>query len=305
MERKEGSGGVVKFSKEMKKWLINLVSSHPVILLDEAKALFQKKFQVYISKTSVFEIIRSSGLTRKSIQQRAVQVCLNDVLRFINEMNSINWTYSNLVFLDEVGFDSRDVIRKHGHAMKGERMFIRGKFGRTPRVSLLCFIGVTGLLDAFETPGTFTRSIFIDCCTQFILNKHRDNVRQFPGKHSVFILDGARIHIHPDIPPYLRSFGIIPIYLPGYCPFFNPIEMFFGDVKKYFTKYFRGSSGVKEMNYFIATVLQKFGNRNMKEIFKKCGYVAPGVFSPEAMNISLSELGYSEMITDIDNFEIE
>jgi len=44
----------------------------------------------------------------------------------------------------------------------------------------------------------------------------------------MFFLDntvfGAKIHCHPAIIRYLRSVGIIPIFLPPYTPFFNPIQ---------------------------------------------------------------------------------
>ncbi|OWZ04489.1 Serine/threonine-protein kinase [Phytophthora megakarya] len=49
-------------------------------------------------------------------------------------------------------------------------------------------------------------------------------VHQYPGRGSVWILDGAKIHCHPDIVYYLRSLGIISIFLPCYCPFYNPID---------------------------------------------------------------------------------
>jgi hypothetical protein len=98
-----------------------------------------------------------------------------------------------------------------------------------PRVSLLCFVDCNGLVETFSTDGTFDRSLFVQCCREFVLSKL---VQQYPGRRSVWILDGARIHCHPNFIYYLRSLGIIPIFLPAYCPFFNPIEYFFGFVKK-------------------------------------------------------------------------
>lgn len=57
-------------------------------------------------------------------------------------------------------------------------------------------------------------------------------VQRYPGFHSVWILDGAKIHCDRHIVKYLRIIGILPIFLPAYCPFFNPLEVVFGLIKK-------------------------------------------------------------------------
>jgi hypothetical protein len=75
-----------------------------------------------------------------------------------------------------------------------------------PRSSLLCLIGIDGLLDTFSTEGTFDRLKFIGCCKEFALKNPQ--VRQYPGANSVWILDGAAIHCDPNIVYYLRSLGI-------------------------------------------------------------------------------------------------
>ena len=47
----------------------------------------------------------------------------------------------------------------------------------------------------FVTDGTFNRSRFVSCCREFVLS---GNVQQYPGRRSIWILDGARIHCHPN-----------------------------------------------------------------------------------------------------------
>ena len=55
--------------------------------------------------------------------------------------------------MDEVGFDSRDMLRRHGYGLVGKKLIFRGEFNRKPRVSLQCFIGMDGLLDVHSTVG--------------------------------------------------------------------------------------------------------------------------------------------------------
>ncbi|OQS01852.1 serine/threonine-protein kinase rio2 [Thraustotheca clavata] len=119
------------------------------------------------------------------------------------------------MFLDEVSFDNKCMLRRYGFG--GERLLYRGEFNRQPWV---CFCSVNGIIDAFVTNNTFDREVFVLCCKTFIDNEH---VSCYPGRHSVWILDGARIHCNSNIMHFLRASGLIPIFLPAYCPFFNPI----------------------------------------------------------------------------------
>lgn len=134
---------------------------------------------------------------------------------------------NNSFFLDVSSFDGRDLIRKRGYGVKGERLLHRGEFGRS---SVLCFIGARGVLYVYTTEGTFDRSKFLEYCKRFAMNKGTI-VKQYPGQYSIWIMDGAKIHCHANITFYLRSLGIIPTFLPAYCPMFNPIEFVFGMVK--------------------------------------------------------------------------
>ncbi|KAI8847448.1 hypothetical protein BC829DRAFT_396619, partial [Chytridium lagenaria] len=146
----------------------------------------------------------------------------------------------------------------------------RSSITRKPRVSLLTFIGITGMLENFATKGTFTRRNFFKCCRQFALESRHISV--YPGPGSIWILDGAKIHCHPSIVFYLRSLGIIPIFLPAY--------FFFGLVKaKMQRRYKEGTTSLRMMNIQLAGVMHEFREYSMRDIFTKCGYSAP-VFDP-------------------------
>ena len=144
---------------------------------------------------------------------------MNDIIRFTAEINSLDWNQYSLVFLDEVGFDNGGMLRHYGYCMRGDRLIYRGEFKWSSRVSLLCFVGATGVLDTFQTVGTFDRAEFLNCIHKMI--NQTKVCQQYPGLNSVWILDGAKIHCHPDIIYNLRSIGIVPVFLPAYCPFFN------------------------------------------------------------------------------------
>jgi len=41
---------------------------------------------------------------------------------------TIYWSHHNLVFLDEVSFDNRGMIRKRGYSLKGTNVAVGGDF---------------------------------------------------------------------------------------------------------------------------------------------------------------------------------
>ena len=128
------------------------------------------------------------------------------------------------------------------------------------------------------TDGTFDRITFLWCCRSFPLS---GLVQQYPGMRSIWILDGARIHCHPSFTYYLQSLWIIPIFLPAYCPFYNPIEYFFGIVKKRMRRnYCETSTRPKDMPKLVSSILNRFADYNMRNVFKHCGFSPSGCFNP-------------------------
>lgn len=129
-----------KFSHEKRKFLLKLYNDRPVLYLSEAKEIFQRNFYMCISVSSIHAILHEGSLTWKVLERRAIQIQLQDVLRFCDELSKIQWSWEQLVFLDEASFDRRDIIRKRGFGAKDERLLHRGEFGRSTRSSVLCFI---------------------------------------------------------------------------------------------------------------------------------------------------------------------
>ncbi|KAG6941765.1 hypothetical protein JG687_00019450 [Phytophthora cactorum] len=100
------------------------------------------------------------------------------------------------------------MIRKRGYSRTGQKLAIRADLQR-------------------KTQGTFDRINFIKCYRYFAYPES-GSVGRYPGSRSVWIRDGASIRRHPEIIPFLRSIGIVPVFLAAYYPFFNPIKYMFG-----------------------------------------------------------------------------
>ncbi|EGZ16884.1 hypothetical protein PHYSODRAFT_498903 [Phytophthora sojae] len=237
-----------KYTKQQRVWLFNYYQHHPLSYLDEAQDAFKRTHGTEISKISVWRIIHSFGLTWKVLERRAIHIKEQDVFRFVEELSHLDWSHHNLVFLDE----------------------------RKPRVSILAFIGVNGIIDYFSTEGTFDRLEFTKCC-QDLMHMERGPIRQYPGPNSIWIMDGATIHRHPEIIHYLRSVGLVVIFLPAYCPFFNPIEFLFGYVKRSFQRQYSEASG-RDLTPFVVQTFQRFRDFDMSKVFEHCGWKKQGYF---------------------------
>ncbi|XXQ36924.1 Tc1-like transposase DDE domain-containing protein [Plasmodiophora brassicae] len=279
-----------KHSERQRRWIVELFSEHPTLFLHEARARFAGKFAKYISCSEIWAILQEARFTRKHVERRALQIRKLDIVRFCNDMHLVRWSRESLVFLDEFGVDNRDMLRTKGFCLVGKRLIYRGQFSRKPRRSMLAFASVRGLEDVFSVEGTFDRKTFFNCCRQFVL--HHPDIRTYPGRMSVWIMDGARIHCHPGIVNFLRSLGIMPIFLPAYCPFYNPIELLFGMIKRRLRELYDERSG-SDITAVINDVLVEFSNRSMEEVFKKCGYVCDHEFDPSiGMHCDLKDLEF-------------
>jgi DDE superfamily endonuclease len=157
-----------------------------------------------------------------------MEIRAKSIARFANEVNLIRPLPDQLLFLDDMSTDSRSMLRKKGWFLKNSKPFFRGIFTKSSRISILAFLGVAGLVEVFKTQGTFDLFEFMGCVRQLVQS---EKVQPYPGRHSVWILDGASIHLSKDIVGSLRASGIMVIFLPAYCPFYNPIEVLFGLVK--------------------------------------------------------------------------
>lgn len=272
-----------RFGTTHRQWLLDLYYNEPVLFIDEARDRFQKHFNSTISAASVIRILHTAGLTWKKIERRAIQIRKVDILKYADELESIEWQFHQLVFLDEVSFDSRDMLRNHGYGIKGQKVLYRGEFNRKPRESYLCFLGQSGMLESFRTEGTFTRKKFFECIVKFATANKK--VETYPGHNSVWIMDGARIHCDKNIILYLRSLGILPVFLPAYCPMFNPIEVIFGLCKKDMKRNYTENSK-KPLSITINETFTRFRNYSCTHLFHKCGYISGGNFDP---NIGLSQ----------------
>lgn len=224
-----------------------------------------------ISVCSIYQIlVHDFNYPKKTVERRSLQIRFDEICRYSIEINQIRRPlHHQLVFLDEMGLDNRDMLRKRGWFLRGTTPTIRGEFGRTRRISTLAFLGQTGFMGIFETEGTFNRDRVMSCLRELVSSKKI-------MKGSVFIMDGAKIHLDLNIVNYLRSTGLYVLFLPAYCPFYNPIEVAFAYVKPHLQK--NHDESLRRDRMEINEAFLALSKKDFSPTFLKCGYRHDGFF---------------------------
>eukprot|EP00734_Pompholyxophrys_sp_LG126_P000117 Pompholyxophrys_sp_v1_NODE_10_length_5661_cov_6.324474.p1 type:complete len:346 gc:universal NODE_10_length_5661_cov_6.324474:5570-4533(-) len=273
-------GAPTRVTDERKDWVLNLVKSDPQLFLREISAAFLKAFKFSISSSTVYTILNEANFTKRVLEHRAMEISYEEITRFTFDMNLIHPLQEQLVFLDEMSTDNRAMLRKKGWFLRGTKPIVKNLFRRGTRLSVLSFLGVKGIIENFQTTGTFNRDLFFQCIKSLL---DSGKVQKFPGRNSVFVLDGASIHLDANMIEYMQSRGVLVVFLPTYAPFYNPIEIVFGLMKRRCRELYDPSAyGSEQM--VLMNVLHEFQHYDCSEIFKHCGYNRSGEFNPHTNN---------------------
>eukprot|EP00734_Pompholyxophrys_sp_LG126_P000549 Pompholyxophrys_sp_v1_NODE_279_length_872_cov_3.537332.p1 type:complete len:245 gc:universal NODE_279_length_872_cov_3.537332:785-51(-) len=167
-------------------------------------------------------------------------------------------------------------ISKQGCFLLGKCPVLKSLFRRGERMSFLAFLGVDGIFECFQTSGTFDRVLFFECIQNLV---NSGKVQKYPGRRSVWLIDGAAIHVDAAITEYMRGMGLFLIFLPAYCPFYTAVEIVFGLIKRRCRALYSPSHYGSEQ-LIMLRVFGEFVNFDASQLFKRCGYSCSGTFNP-------------------------
>lgn len=125
--------------------------------------------------------------------------------------------------IDETGFGRFSYQRRSGYSKKGEQLMIRKEKARVTSTSVLACASAEGWVARKTIVGGVNRIMFSD----FIISL------ELP-KGSVILLDNASVHRGDIIYDAFKQKEYIPLYVPPYSPWYNPIEKCFSIVKYFF-----------------------------------------------------------------------
>lgn len=196
IRRRVDFGSRVKLHPYHHEWVVEyVVNVDPLIFLPELRVKFCERFGFSVSESTLSRLLSNYRVTKKVIERRALQIRFSDIVRFTSEVNLLCPLFHQLLFLDEVTCDNQQFLRKKGWFIRNSTPILFDFFSRSfSRVSLLTFLGVGGVVENFLCPEpTFTTKSFFQCVRTLI---HSGKIEKYPGRNSVWILDGASIHVN-------------------------------------------------------------------------------------------------------------
>ena len=211
------------------------VNAHPTFYIEELQQHLRSKFPD-LKNTSDSTICRALNfdlrLTRKKLTKAAREAAPEEIKNYYDKLKAIYSFPEQLVFIDETSKDGRDAFRRYARSKRGTKAVVRLPFSRGNRVSVLAALDYTGFMSWKCTRGTYSRKRFHHAFSEKIV----PHLNPWPGPRSIVIMDNAKIHMFKELEDAVHQCGARLIYLPPYSPELNPIEVCFGQLKRWIQK---------------------------------------------------------------------
>ena len=214
-------------------YIIGLVFEYPTLHLQEIASKVEEITGTVVSTSTLCRLLGRHGFTRKKVQSVALQRSLD--LRALYMANIATFTKDMFVWVDETGSDLKEMLRRYGYALRGERAVCNRLQVRGQRVSAIAAISTDGFLGADFTTGSVNRETFYD----FVRGTLIPEMLPFDGinSKSIAVMDNCSIHHVQEVSDLFTDAGVMLVYLPPYSPDMNPIELAFSYIKGYLKKH--------------------------------------------------------------------
>jgi transposase len=254
----------------MEKFIETYIQIHPTLYLEELQEQISLHFPSFPkSISSVCRLLRHDlNYTRKVLTKRAREASRNEIQNYYARLAPFYCCPEQLVFVDETSKDGRSSFRKYAYSKKGTPAIVRLPNTRGKRVSILASFTTYGFSSWYISTGTYDRLAFHNAFREKIL----PTLNPWPFPRSMLVMDNAKIHMYPELETMVNSAGAILFYLPPYCPHLNPIEMGFGQFKKWIQRYANMAFPVAPEAVINVAMKKCTSRRVALNLFKHCGY---------------------------------
>ena len=214
-------------------------------------------FNVLISASSVYNILKQLNFTKKKIYYKYVNKTQNrnlDIIKFKNKIKTLS--FDDIISLDETSIDTH--IR-NGYGWSRKRKKINKIFEHSrKRYSTIMAISTNKIIHHETIFGSVNGEIFL---------KFIEKLNNKLTSKKYILLDNARIHHYKKLKNILCNFTNIEfIFNIPYSPEYNPIEHFFNELKNIIKKVnLNNIDTVNKLNMIISSI----DGNHFKNYFKK------------------------------------
>ena len=167
----------------------------------------------------------------------------------------------NLVFLDEMGV-LLGLTRTHARSKYGSRAYDLKPFYRGAKVTVVGAISLTKVVGLMTLNGSMDGKAFEVFVEHFLVPNLWDG--------AVVVMDNLPAHKLAVIEPLINSAGASVLNLSPYSPDFNPIELWWSQLKAFLRLFSPTTSNMVDV--LLATALDLVNTKHFKNYFKSCCY---------------------------------
>ena len=173
-------------------YIIGLVLDNPSMYLGEICLEIRNVTGVEASPSTICKLLAKYGFTRKKIQHVALQQNLAYRGSFISNISS--YQKEMIVWVDETGCDKRNLLRKFGYSLRGERAICPRLLVRGTRISAIAAMCCYGIVGVELTATSVNGEMFCD----FIKGTLIPNMLPYDGLNptSIVVLDNCSIQYY-------------------------------------------------------------------------------------------------------------
>ena len=176
-------------------------------------------------------------------------------------MDQASMDTAHVYCLDET-WASTAMTRPRGRCPKGERLHVGIPHGHWKTTTLVCCLGINGMVAPMVYDGPINRVVFVAYVEQFLVPVLTPD--------DIVIMDNLPAHKGDLIRKAIETTGATLRFLPPYSPDLNPIENAFSKLKAGLKKI--AARTVTSLDDAIAEVLPTISPNDSKNFFIKAGY---------------------------------
>lgn len=243
--------------------LRELVESHPDATLIELCELFADKTGNWVGRSAMCRALQKLGLNRKKKLHRSTQAgtlrVLNLRLNYWEKVKHIQ--PENLVFLDETGI-LLGLTRTHARSQMGTRAYSLNPFYRGAKVTVIGAISIKKVVALMTMNGSMDGIAFELFVEKFLV----------PNLWSgaVVVMDNLSAHKLDSIVPMIEAVGAKVICLSSYSPDFNPIELWWSQLKSFLRSF--TPTTTEMVDKLISVALDLINPQHLRNWFASCCY---------------------------------
>ncbi|KAL0213925.1 hypothetical protein P9112_006109 [Eukaryota sp. TZLM1-RC] len=219
-----------KLNETESSFILQLVKEQPLLFLREIGKLVFTKFRKKVSVTTVHRLLIKNNFTHKkcaNLMRRAKKELIHNFELSFRRLFGVV-IQQQLLFIDEVSFKSEHFVRKTCWSPKGVPINTERPNFKEGQVSLMVAI-VNGLVMFHIKQGHFNRTGYVSFLQDLL---HHKLLSIEGGARSIVVVDGCNIHKNAYIFRAVKLAGLKYLILPPYSPDCNPIEAFFGLLRR-------------------------------------------------------------------------